>query len=87
MQEFNTEDYEFRVDGEVYSLPEMNLDDFAALADIYKIKNPIEQVEAFRNTLMRAADERTAPVIQKMGIKKVGALFREWSGIGGTPGE
>lgn len=81
MLSFTTEDYEFEVDGETYSLPEMNIDSFSVIGDLYKITDPMKQIEAFRDMLMDIADDRSKEVIRKLAFKKVGKLFRGWSGL------
>lgn len=87
MLSFTTEDYEFEADGKTYSIPEMTIDDFAGIAKLYEIKDPIKQVIAYRDTLMNVAPEDTKAVLQKMAFRKITKLFADWTGIKGTSGE
>lgn len=88
MQSFTTEDYEFEINGETFALPELTIDGFERVAGIYKLTDPVEQLKAFRDALVFEADDKTAAAISKLSLRKVGLLFRGWTGVGGiTPGE
>ena len=88
MQSFTTDDYKFEIDGVTYSIPELSIDAFGRIGDLYSITDPVKQVAAFQDALIAEADESTTAAIRKLGIRQATQLFRGWSGIGGaTPGE
>ena len=83
MQSFTTDDYVFRIDGVQHSLPELSIDGFERIAALYEIKNPVQQVAAFRDALIAEAAPETAAAIRKLSPRKAGELFKGWTGIGG----
>ena len=86
--DFTSEEYTFTLDGVTHTLPELNIDAFEKIAALYEIKDPLKQVPAFRDMMLEVAeDEATKEAIRKLAFRKVGMLFRDWSGIGASSGE
>lgn len=87
MKSYTTEDFEFEIDGVRHTLPELNVDLFEAIADLYKIDDPIAQMKAWREAILDAAEaDETKQAIRKLGIRKTAALFKDWTGIGSGEG-
>jgi len=81
--QFLTEDYKFEIDGIGYTLPEMNIDLFEKIAALYEIDNPVEQMTAWRDAILDEAEtDEAKAAIRKLGVRKVAALFKDWTGIG-----
>ena len=88
MLDFTSEDYTFTIDGVRHTLPELNIDAFEKIAELYEFTDPIKQVPAFRDFMIEMAEtDEAKTAIRKLGFRKVGELFRDWSGIGAKPGE
>lgn len=81
MTEYNSERFEFAVDGKKHSLPELTIDWFEEIANVYETQQGAGLVVAFRDFMVEHADdENTAAAIKAMGVRNVGKLFRDWTG-------
>lgn len=90
MLELSTTGYQFVVDGTNHTLPELNIDTFATIANLVTIEDRVEQMTAWRDALIEIAPPETGDVIRKLGIKQTTQLFRDWAGLSGgqvSPGE
>lgn len=84
MPSYDNEDFTFTINGTEHVLPELSIDLFESIAALYDIKDPVAQMSAWRDAIVGAAeDAATKAAIRSLGVRKVGALFRDWTGIGG----
>lgn len=72
--------FEFKHDGKVYSLPAITIDDVEQVSE-WLNKPHKEMTQTVKDHLLSLADDETAAVIRRVGLKSFFRIFRAWAGM------
>lgn len=86
MLELSADDdvFTFKHNGTVYTLPAITIEDVEAVAELVTLSHG-EMTQKAKDYLLSIADDDTAAVIRRVGLKSFFSIFRGWAGI--APGE